>query len=63
VADFGLDEVFSDDITVLAMDGYPLAATLFLPRGTKRHPERKPEHFGALRQILGSRPQVPPRAK
>jgi predicted alpha/beta hydrolase len=33
----GLDDVFSDDITVPATDGYPLAATLFLPRGTKRH--------------------------
>ena len=33
----GLDDVFSDDITVPAADGYPLAATLFLPRGTKRH--------------------------
>jgi predicted alpha/beta hydrolase len=37
VADLGLDEVFSDDITVPAMDGYPLGATLFLPRGAKRH--------------------------
>lgn len=33
----GLDDVFSDDITVPAADGYPLAATLFLPRGAKRH--------------------------
>jgi predicted alpha/beta hydrolase len=32
-----LDDVFSDDITVPATDGYPLAATLFLPRGAKRH--------------------------
>ncbi|WP_225669907.1 alpha/beta hydrolase family protein [Bradyrhizobium hereditatis] len=32
-----LDEVFSEDITVPATDGHPLAATLFLPRGTKRH--------------------------
>jgi predicted alpha/beta hydrolase len=30
-----LDDVFSDDITIPAMDGYPLAATLFLPRGAK----------------------------
>jgi predicted alpha/beta hydrolase len=37
VADLGLDDVFSDDITVPAMDGYPLGATLFLPRGAKRH--------------------------
>jgi predicted alpha/beta hydrolase len=37
VAEPGLDDVFSDDITVPATDGYPLAATLFLPRGTKRH--------------------------
>ena len=32
-----MDDVFSDDITVPATDGYPLAATLFLPRGAKRH--------------------------
>ena len=31
------DDVFSDDITVPATDGYPLAATLYLPRGAKRH--------------------------
>jgi len=37
VAEPGLDDVFSDDITVPATDGYPLAATLFLPRGAKRH--------------------------
>ena len=37
MADPGLDDVFIDDITVPAMDGYPLAATLFLPRGAKRH--------------------------
>ena len=37
VADPGLDDVFIDDITVPASDGYPLAATLFLPRGAKRH--------------------------
>ena len=35
--DAALDDVFSDDITVPAADGYPLAATLFLPRGAKRH--------------------------
>jgi predicted alpha/beta hydrolase len=37
VAEPALDDVFSDDITVPATDGYPLAATLFLPRGAKRH--------------------------
>ena len=37
MAEPGLDDVFSDDITVPATDGYPLAATLFLPRGAKRH--------------------------
>jgi predicted alpha/beta hydrolase len=37
VAEPGEDDVFSDDITVPATDGYPLAATLFLPRGAKRH--------------------------
>jgi predicted alpha/beta hydrolase len=37
VTEPGLDDVFSDDITVPAADGYPLAATLFLPRGAKRH--------------------------
>ena len=37
VAEPGLDDVFIDDITLPAADGYPLAATLFLPRGAKRH--------------------------
>ena len=37
MAEPGLDDVFADDITVPAADGYPLAATLFLPRGAKRH--------------------------
>jgi len=37
VAEPGLDDVFIDDITLPATDGYPLAATLFLPRGAKRH--------------------------
>ena len=32
----GLDDVFTDDITVPAADGYRLAATLFLPRATRR---------------------------
>jgi len=32
----GLDDVFIDDITVPAADGYKLGATLFLPRGTRR---------------------------
>src|SRR5713226_2608325 len=36
VAGLELDDVFIDDITVPATDGYPLAATLFLPRGAKR---------------------------
>ena len=31
------DDVFVDDITLPAADGYPLAATLFLPRGAKRN--------------------------
>ena len=38
VADPGLDDVFIDDITVAATDGYPLAATLFLPRGPSATP-------------------------
>ena len=37
MAEPGLDDVFCDNITVPATDGYPLAATLFLPRGAKRH--------------------------
>jgi len=32
-----VDDVFADDIMVPAADGYSLAATLFLPRGAKRH--------------------------
>lgn len=35
--DAPLDDAFIDDITVPAADGYLLGATLFLPRGTKRH--------------------------
>jgi len=37
VTDAALDDVFADDITIPAMDGYKLGATLFLPRGAKRH--------------------------
>ncbi|MCA6124488.1 alpha/beta fold hydrolase [Bradyrhizobium sp. WSM 1704] len=36
VAGAALDDVFSDDIVVPAVDGYKLGATLFLPRGAKR---------------------------
>jgi predicted alpha/beta hydrolase len=32
-----LDDVFIDDITLPAADGYLLGATLFLPRGAKSH--------------------------
>jgi len=31
------DDVFSDDITIPAVDGYLLGATLFLPRSARRH--------------------------
>jgi predicted alpha/beta hydrolase len=37
VAEAALDDVFTDDITFPAADGYLLGATLFLPRGAKRH--------------------------
>jgi predicted alpha/beta hydrolase len=37
VTEAALDDAFTDDITIPAADGYPLAATLFLPRGAKRH--------------------------
>jgi predicted alpha/beta hydrolase len=37
VAAAGLDDVFIDDIAFSATDGYPLGATLFLPRGVKRN--------------------------
>jgi predicted alpha/beta hydrolase len=37
VTDADLDDVFIDDITFPAADGYALGATLFLPRGTKQH--------------------------
>jgi predicted alpha/beta hydrolase len=37
VTEAALDDVFTDDITVPAVDGYKLGATLFLPRGTKSH--------------------------
>ena len=36
MSEAGLDDVFADDITVPAADGYRLGATLFLPRGTRR---------------------------
>ena len=32
-----MDDVFIDDITFPAADGYLLGATLYLPRGAKRH--------------------------
>jgi hypothetical protein len=35
VAEASLEDVFVDDIMLSASDGYALAATLFLPRGTK----------------------------
>ena len=37
VAEAVLDDVFADDITFPAKDGYSLGGTLFLPRGAKRH--------------------------
>jgi predicted alpha/beta hydrolase len=37
VAEAALDDVFTDDITFPATDGYSLGATLFLPRGAKRN--------------------------
>ena len=37
VAEATLDDVFIDDITLPAADGYLLGATLYLPRGAKRH--------------------------
>src|ERR1700761_4397163 len=37
VTDAAFDDVFADDITIPAADGYSLAATLFLPRSAKRH--------------------------
>ena len=37
MAEAALDDVFIDDITFPALDGYVLGATLFLPRGAKRH--------------------------
>jgi predicted alpha/beta hydrolase len=37
VAETALDDVFVDDISFPATDGYALGASLFLPRGAKRH--------------------------
>jgi predicted alpha/beta hydrolase len=37
VAEAALDDVFIDDITFPAVDRYLLGATLFLPRGARRH--------------------------
>ncbi|WP_027584166.1 alpha/beta fold hydrolase [Bradyrhizobium sp. Ai1a-2] len=36
MAEAAPDDVFTDDIIVPAVDGFPIAATLFLPRGAKR---------------------------
>lgn len=35
--DAALDDVFIDEISFPATDGYALTGTLFLPRGAKRH--------------------------
>jgi predicted alpha/beta hydrolase len=35
--DAALDDVFTDDISFPAVDGYSLTGTLLLPRGAKRH--------------------------
>ncbi|RTM11506.1 MAG: alpha/beta hydrolase, partial [Bradyrhizobiaceae bacterium] len=35
--DAALDDVFIDEISFPASDGYGLTGTLFLPRGAKRH--------------------------
>ena len=35
--DAPLDDVFIDEISFPATDGYALTGTLFLPRGAKRH--------------------------
>ena len=37
VTEAALDDVFIDNITIPAVDGYVLGATLFLPRGAKHH--------------------------
>jgi predicted alpha/beta hydrolase len=37
VSEAAPDDVFADNITVPAADGYPLGATLFLPRGARSH--------------------------
>jgi len=37
VAEAEIDDVFIDNITLPAEDGYPLGATLFLPLGARRH--------------------------
>ena len=37
MAEAALDDVFIDDISFPAADRYLLGATLFLPRGAKRH--------------------------
>ena len=33
----GVDEVLSEDVTIAAVDDFPLAGTLFMPRGTPEH--------------------------
>ena len=37
MAEAALDDVFADDISFPATDGFPLGATLYLPRGARTH--------------------------
>ena len=57
VAEAALDDVFIDDITFPAVDGYALGATLFLPRGAKRHAvliNRRPaQNLQGVRRLSG----------
>jgi len=41
VAEPGLEEAFSDDLTVPEIDGYPLGTTLLLPHGASRRAARR----------------------
>ncbi|MGY4409989.1 putative alpha/beta hydrolase [Bradyrhizobium sp. LB7.1] len=49
--DAALDDVFVDEISFPATDGYALSGTLFLPRGTKRHAVLINSATAALRKI------------
>lgn len=56
-------DVFVDDITFPATDGYSLAGTLFLPRGAKRHAVLIDSATAVPRKICRGFASCPPTAR